>query len=126
MHVLVRDVLRARAMARPVVAVPLWAAIILTPAAQVRAGETATTGPVPVTKRDDSRRVPPEAPRLRAAPRTAAAAGQALATMGAAPDVASFIELLAELPDPRMERTRRHSLEAISLLVPVWCGLRSE
>ena len=66
-------------MARPVVAAPLFAAIILTPAAQARAGEAATTGPVPAATNRDSwlaiglgqsrgapRPVPPEAPRLRA------------------------------------------------------------
>lgn len=36
--------------------------------------------------------------------------------MGPAPDVSSFIELLAALPDPRVERTRRHSLELILFL----------
>jgi predicted transposase YbfD/YdcC len=36
--------------------------------------------------------------------------------MGPAPDVSSFIELLAALPDPRVERTRRHSLESILFL----------
>ena len=63
-------------MARPVVAAPLFAAIILTPAAQVRADEASTTGPVPDSSawlaiglgqsRGDPRPVPPDAPRLRA------------------------------------------------------------
>lgn len=41
--------------------------------------------------------------------------------MGPAPDVESFVELFAQLPDPRMERTRRHSLESILFLC--LCGV---
>lgn len=41
--------------------------------------------------------------------------------MGPAPDVSFFIELLAHLPDPRIERSRRHSLEAILFLY--LCGV---
>ncbi|MEK7248595.1 MAG: ISAs1 family transposase [Chloroflexota bacterium] len=41
--------------------------------------------------------------------------------MGPSPDVSSFVELLATLPDPRVERTRRHSLESILLLC--LCGV---
>jgi predicted transposase YbfD/YdcC len=46
---------------------------------------------------------------------------KAPATMGPAPDVESFVELFAQLPDPRMERTRRHSLESILFLC--LCGV---
>ena len=46
---------------------------------------------------------------------------KAPATMGPVPDVSSFVELLAELPDPRVERTRRHSLEGILFLC--LCGV---
>lgn len=44
--------------------------------------------------------------------------------MGPAPDVESFIELLSEVPDPRMDRTRRHSLESVLFvsLCGVVCG----
>lgn len=41
--------------------------------------------------------------------------------MGPSPDVSSFMELLATLPDPRIDRTRRHSLEAILFLC--LCGV---
>lgn len=41
--------------------------------------------------------------------------------MGPSPDVSSFLELLATLPDPRIDRTRRHSLEAILFLC--LCGV---
>jgi predicted transposase YbfD/YdcC len=46
------------------------------------------------------------------------------AMMGPAPDVASFVELFAALPDPRVKRTRRHSLESILFLClcAVVCG----
>lgn len=63
-------------MARPVVAAPLWAAaIILTPAASVRADEASTTAAVPDSalrmrglgqSRGMPRPVPPEAPRVAA------------------------------------------------------------
>jgi predicted transposase YbfD/YdcC len=46
---------------------------------------------------------------------------KAPATMGPAPDVESFVQLFAQLPDPRMERTRRHSLESILFLC--LCGV---
>lgn len=46
---------------------------------------------------------------------------KAPATMGPSPDVSSFMELLATLPDPRIDRTRRHSLEAILFLC--LCGV---
>lgn len=46
---------------------------------------------------------------------------KASATMGPSPDVSSFMELLATLPDPRIDRTRRHSLEAILFLC--LCGV---
>lgn len=46
---------------------------------------------------------------------------KALASMGPSPDVSSFLELLATLPDPRIDRTRRHSLEAILFLC--LCGV---
>jgi predicted transposase YbfD/YdcC len=46
---------------------------------------------------------------------------KAPATMGPAPNVASFVELFAQLPDPRMERTRMHSLESILFLC--LCGV---
>lgn len=46
---------------------------------------------------------------------------KAPATMGPAPDVESFMELFAQLPDPRVERTRRHSLESILFLC--LCGV---
>jgi predicted transposase YbfD/YdcC len=42
-------------------------------------------------------------------------------SMGPAPDVDSFIELLSEVPDPRMTRTRRHSLESVLFLC--LCGV---
>lgn len=44
--------------------------------------------------------------------------------MGPSPDVSSFVELLATLPDPRVERTRRYSLESILFLClcGVLCG----
>ena len=41
--------------------------------------------------------------------------------MGPSPDVSSFVELLAALPDPRIDRTRRHSLDAILFLC--LCGV---
>ncbi|MBL4684730.1 MAG: ISAs1 family transposase [Nannocystaceae bacterium] len=43
------------------------------------------------------------------------------ASMGPAPDVESFVELFAQLPDPRVERTRRHSLESVLFLC--LCGV---
>ena len=46
---------------------------------------------------------------------------KAPASMGPAPDVDSFVELFAQLPDPRVERTRRHSLESILFLC--LCGV---
>jgi predicted transposase YbfD/YdcC len=46
---------------------------------------------------------------------------KAPATMGPSPDVSSFVELLAALPDPRIDRTRRHSLDAILFLC--LCGV---
>lgn len=44
--------------------------------------------------------------------------------MGPAPDVESFVELFAQLPDPRVERTRKHSIESILFLCvcAVVCG----
>jgi hypothetical protein len=44
--------------------------------------------------------------------------------MGPAPDVASFLELLSELPDPRVERTRLYELPSILFLClcAVICG----
>lgn len=44
--------------------------------------------------------------------------------MGPAPDVEAFVELFSQLPDPRVERTRRHSLESILFLClcAVVCG----
>lgn len=44
--------------------------------------------------------------------------------MGPAPDVQSFVEMFAQLPDPRVERTRKHSLESILFLClcAVVCG----
>ena len=44
--------------------------------------------------------------------------------MGPVPDVQSFVELFAMLPDPRVHRTRRHSLESILFLClcAVVCG----
>ena len=44
--------------------------------------------------------------------------------MGPAVDVESFVELFARLPDPRVERTKRHSLESILFLClcAVVCG----
>lgn len=49
---------------------------------------------------------------------------KALASMGPSPDVSSFMELLAAIPDPRLDRTRRHTLESILLLClcAVVCG----
>jgi predicted transposase YbfD/YdcC len=49
---------------------------------------------------------------------------KAPASMGPAPDVQSFVEMFAQLPDPRVERTRRHSLESILFLClcAVVCG----
>lgn len=41
--------------------------------------------------------------------------------MGPTLDVSSFMELLATLPDPRIDRTRRHSLESILFLC--LCGV---
>lgn len=41
--------------------------------------------------------------------------------MGPAPDVEAFVELFSQLPDPRVERTRRHSLESILFLC--LCGV---
>ncbi len=41
--------------------------------------------------------------------------------MGPAPDVEAFVELFSQLPDPRVERTRRHSLESILFLCV--CGV---
>lgn len=46
---------------------------------------------------------------------------KAQASMGPAPDVESFIELLAEVPDPRIARTRRHSLGSVLFLC--LCGV---
>jgi predicted transposase YbfD/YdcC len=46
---------------------------------------------------------------------------KASATMGPCPDVSSFIELLEAVPDPRIDRTRRHSLESILFLC--LCGV---
>lgn len=46
---------------------------------------------------------------------------KALASMGPSPDVSSFLELLATVPDPRIDRTRRHTLEAILFLC--LCGV---
>jgi len=46
---------------------------------------------------------------------------EASATMGASPDASSFMELLAALPDPRIDRTRRHSLDSILFLC--LCGV---
>lgn len=46
---------------------------------------------------------------------------KAPASMGPAPDVESFVALLSELPDPRVKRTRQHSLESILLLC--LCGV---
>ena len=43
------------------------------------------------------------------------------ASMGPAPDVEAFVELFSGLPDPRVERTRRHSLESILFLC--LCGV---
>jgi predicted transposase YbfD/YdcC len=43
------------------------------------------------------------------------------AAMGPSPDVSSFMDLLATLPDPRLDRTRRHSLEGILFLC--LCGV---
>lgn len=49
---------------------------------------------------------------------------KAPASMGPAPDVQTFVEMFAQLPDPRVERTRRHSLESILFLClcAVVCG----
>jgi predicted transposase YbfD/YdcC len=49
---------------------------------------------------------------------------KAPSTMGPSPDASSFMELLGTLPDPRIERTRRHSLESILFLslCGVVCG----
>ena len=41
--------------------------------------------------------------------------------MGPAPDIDAFVELFSKLPDPRVERTRRHSLESILFLC--LCGV---
>ena len=41
--------------------------------------------------------------------------------MGPAPDVEAFVELFSQLPDPRVERTRRHSLESVLFLC--LCGV---
>ena len=48
----------------------------------------------------------------------------AVATMGPMPDVESFVELFAEMPYPRVERSRVHSLESILFLClcAVICG----
>ena len=48
----------------------------------------------------------------------------AVATMGPMPDAATFVEMFATLPDPRVHRTRVHSLEAILFLClcAVICG----
>jgi len=48
----------------------------------------------------------------------------AVATMGPMPDVKSFVEMFATLPDPRVHRTRVHSLETILFLClcAVICG----
>lgn len=46
---------------------------------------------------------------------------KAPASMGPAPDVASFAALFSQLPDPRVDRTRRHSLESILFLC--LCGV---
>jgi predicted transposase YbfD/YdcC len=46
---------------------------------------------------------------------------KAPASMGPSPDVSSFMELLSTVPDPRIDRTRRHSLESILFLC--LCGV---
>lgn len=48
----------------------------------------------------------------------------AVATMGPMPDAQTFVEMFATLPDPRVHRTRVHSLEAILFLClcAVICG----
>lgn len=48
----------------------------------------------------------------------------AVATMGPMPDASTFVEMFATLPDPRIHRTRVHSLEAILFLClcAVVCG----
>jgi predicted transposase YbfD/YdcC len=46
---------------------------------------------------------------------------KAPASMGPSPDVSSFMELLSTIPDPRIDRTRRHSLESILFLC--LCGV---
>jgi predicted transposase YbfD/YdcC len=48
----------------------------------------------------------------------------AVATMGPMPDPQAFVDMFAELPDPRTHRTRVHSLEAILFLClcAVICG----
>ena len=48
----------------------------------------------------------------------------AVATMGPMPDVQSFVEMFATLPDPRVHRTRVHRLETILFLClcAVICG----
>lgn len=43
------------------------------------------------------------------------------AAMGPSPGVDSFVELLAALPDPRVDRTRRHSLQSVLFLC--LCGV---
>jgi predicted transposase YbfD/YdcC len=43
------------------------------------------------------------------------------ASMGPSPDVSSFMDLLSTLPDPRIDRTRRHSLASILFLC--LCGV---
>jgi len=45
----------------------------------------------------------------------------AVATMGPMPDAQSFVEMFAELPDPRVHRTRVHKLESILFLC--LCGV---
>src|SRR6516162_5730533 len=44
--------------------------------------------------------------------------------MGPPPDLATFLEVLGELPDPRIMRTRRHELPAVLFLClcAVICG----
>lgn len=66
---------------------------------------------MPTTSCDPLRRMPKRRPT-------------AVATMGPMPDPRTFVEMFAALPDPRVHRTRVHSLESILFLClcAVICG----
>lgn len=57
-------------------------------------------------------------------PRMAKRRASAVATMGPMPDVQTFVEMFAEVPDPRVHRTKVHRLETILFLClcAVICG----